>query len=150
MGNRTFLMIKPDAVRNGSVGIILDMVTQNGFKIEALRMVCMQRSEAEQLYRMHRSEPFFERLMDYVTSGAVVVAVLERDRAVAELRKLVGDTDPAKAAGGTLRHIFGRNKTFNAVHAADSDLNAVREAALFFYGPDYVGTSCDYQEQYVH
>ena len=113
-------------------------------------MVCMQRSEAEQLYRMHRSEPFFERLMDYVTSGAVVVAVLERDRAVAELRKLVGDTDPAKAEGGTLRHIFGRNKTFNAVHAADSDLNAVREAALFFYGPDYVGTSCDYQEQYVH
>ncbi len=150
MGDRTFLMIKPDAVRNGSVGAILDIVIQNGFRLEALRMVCLQRSVAEQFYRVHRGEPYFEKLMEYVTSGAVVVAVLEREGAVRELRRLVGNTDPAKAASGTLRHIFGRNKTYNAIHASDSDLNAMREAAIFFSTADYVGSSCGYQEQYVH
>lgn len=136
MGNLTFTMIKPDAVRAHKEAEILKHLTDAGFRIVALRMRRMSRAEAEKFYAVHRDKPFFGTLVEFMTSGPVVAAVLEKENAVPELRKTVGATDPAEAAEGTVRRLFGTNKTMNAIHASDSDENARYEWAIHFADDD--------------
>ncbi len=136
MGNLTFTMIKPDAVRAHKEAEILKHLTDAGFRIVALRMRRMSRAEAEKFYAVHRDKPFFGTLVEFMTSGPVVAAVLEKENAVPELRKTVGATDPAEAAEGTVRRLFGTNKTMNAIHASDSDENARYEWAIHFADSD--------------
>ena len=132
MTERTFSIIKPNAVAAGAVGQILDAMLADGFRIIGLKLVCMSRNEAEKFYAVHRGKPFYDRLVSFMTSGPSVVLVLEREDAVAGLRRLAGATDPAKAAEGTLRRRFGENVTRNAVHASDSVENAREEAGRCF------------------
>lgn len=129
-------MIKPDAVRAHKEAEILKHLTDAGFRIVALRMRRMSRAEAEKFYAVHRDKPFFGTLVEFMTSGPVVAAVLEKENAVPELRKTVGATDPAEAAEGTVRRMFGTNKTMNAIHASDSDENARYEWAIHFADDD--------------
>ena len=136
MGNLTFTMIKPDAVRAHKEAEILKHLTAAGFRIVALRMHRMSRAEAEKFYAVHSDKPFFGTLVEFMTSGPVVAAVLEKVNAVPELRKTVGATDPAEAAEGTVRRLFGTNKTMNAIHASDSDENARYEWAIHFADDD--------------
>ena len=136
MGNLTFTMIKPDAVRAHKEAEILKHLTDAGFRIVALRMRRMSRAEAEKFYAVHSDKPFFGTLVEFMTSGPVVAAVLEKENAVPELRKTVGATDPAEAAEGTVRRLFGTNKTMNAIHASDSDENAHYEWAIHFADDD--------------
>lgn len=136
MGNLTFTMIKPDAVRAHKEAEILKHLTDAGFRIVALRMRRMSRAEAEKFYAVHRDKPFFGTLVEFMTSGPVVAAILEKENAVPELRKTVGATDPAEAAEGTVRRLFGTNKTMNAIHASDSDENARYEWAIHFADSD--------------
>lgn len=132
MGNRTFTIVKPNAVAAGNTGKILDMMIGAGFKVRALKMTCMSRNDAERFYAVHRGRPFFNNLVTFMTAGPVVAAVLEGENAVERFRELVGNTDPAKAAEGTLRRLFGQSVTRNSIHAADSDANAMAEAGHFF------------------
>lgn len=136
MGNLTFTMIKPDAVRAHKEAEILKHLTDAGFRIVALRMRKMSREEAEKFYAVHSDKPFFGTLVEFMTSGPIVAAVLEKENAVPELRKTVGATDPAEAAEGTVRRLFGTNKTMNAIHASDSDENARYEWAIHFANDD--------------
>ena len=136
MGNLTFTMIKPDAVRAHKEAEILKHLTDAGFRIVALRMRKMSRGEAEKFYAVHSDKPFFGTLVEFMTSGPIVAAVLEKENAVPELRKTVGTTDPAEAAEGTVRRLFGTNKTMNAIHASDSDENARYEWAIHFSDDD--------------
>ena len=138
MEERTFTIIKPNAVAMGVTGRIIDAFLQDGFRILAMRLVCMSRNDAEKFYAIHRGREFFSRLVDFMTSGPCVVMLLEREDAVAELRRLVGNTDPARAAEGTLRRMYGENVTRNAVHASDSVENARMEASRFFREEDIV------------
>ena len=133
-------MIKPNAVAAGNTGKILDRMTADGFTIRAMRLICMSRNRAAQFYAMHTGKPFFENLLRYMTSGATVVAVLEREGndAVAALRALVGNTDPAKADPGTIRAEFGETLVCNSVHASDSDENARIEWSHFFAPGDII------------
>lgn len=132
MNNRTFTIIKPNAIGAGNTGKIIDHLIREGFKIRAMKYICLSRNQAEKFYDVHRGKPFFPSLVDFMTSGPIVVAVLERENAVAELRRVVGNTDPAKAAEGTIRRLYGEDVQHNAIHASDSDENAAIEAARFF------------------
>lgn len=136
MGNLTFTMIKPDAVRAHKEADILKHLVDAGFRIAALRMHRMSREDAERFYAVHRGKPFFDTLIEFMTSGPVVAAVLEKDNAVPELRKTVGATNPAEAAEGTVRRLFGTDKTQNAIHASDSDENARYEWSIHFNDDD--------------
>ena len=136
MGNLTFTMIKPDAVRAHKEAAILKHLTDAGFRIVALRMRRMTREEAERFYAVHKGKPFFEPLVEFMTSGPIVAAVLEKENAVPELRKTVGATDPAEAAEGTVRRLFGTSKQQNAIHASDSDENARYEWGIHFADGD--------------
>lgn len=129
-------MIKPDAVRAHKEIEILKHLTDAGFRIAALRMRRMSREEAERFYAVHRDKQFFGALVEFMTSGPIVAAVLEKENAVSELRKTVGATDPAEAAERTVRRLFGTNKTMNAIHASDSDENARYEWAIHFSDDD--------------
>lgn len=131
-GNFTFSIIKPDVVRTGKTGPILAMINEAGFEISALRMVCMTNEQAESFYAVHKEKPFFEGLIEFMTSGPVFVMVLKHENAVEEFRKLIGATDPAKAEAGTIRKMFAVSVQMNAVHGSDSDENAEREANCFF------------------
>ena len=108
-----------------------------GFRIVALRMWCMSRNDAKRFYAVHKEKPFFEPLVDFMTSGPIVAAVLEKENAVTELRKTVGATDPEQADEGTVRRLYGSSVRHNAIHASDSDENAALEAAHFFTAEDY-------------
>lgn len=133
MGNDlTFTVIKPNAVEAGNTDKIFGVMESAGFRVKARRELYMTKAQAMEFYSVHAGKPFYEGLVDFMISGPVVVAVLERENAVAELRRLAGSTDPAEAAPGTIRRIYGETVRRNAVHAADSDANAVREASLFF------------------
>ncbi len=136
MNNLTFTMVKPDAVRAGNAAAILHHLTKEGFEIVALRMWHMRREDAERFYAVHQGKPFYEKLLAFMTSGPIVAAVLRHDDAVASLRAAVGATDPAEAAEGTVRKIFGTDKTMNAIHASDSDENARIEWAIHFRDED--------------
>ncbi|HEY0144353.1 MAG TPA: nucleoside-diphosphate kinase [Thermoanaerobaculia bacterium] len=136
MSNRTFTIIKPDSVRKGNFGKIISRIEAEGFRVLGLKKVSLSRSEAEAFYGVHRERPFFGSLVEYMTSGSVFVAALERDNAVAELRKLMGATDPAKADAGTIRKEFGESIEQNAIHGSDSDENAAIEISFFFAGTE--------------
>ncbi len=129
---RTLLMIKPDAVEKNAIGRIISMVEENGFRVVGLQSKHFSREEAERFYEVHRGKPFFNSLVDYITSGMVVGVMLEREDAVRKLRELVGATDPREARLGTIRAVFGESIERNAVHASDSPENALRELSFFF------------------
>jgi nucleoside-diphosphate kinase len=131
---RTLCIVKPDAVEKRRSGAILQHIEEEGFRIVALRMTHLSRSEAEGFYEVHRQRPFFGELVQFMTRSPVVVAVLEKENAVIAWRDLMGATDPAKAAAGTIRKQFGSNVGENATHGSDSVDNAAREIAYFFPG----------------
>jgi Nucleoside diphosphate kinase len=130
----TFSIIKPDAVRTGKTGPILAMINEAGFEIAAMRMVKMTLPQAESFYSVHKGKPFFDGLIEFMTSGPVVVMILRHENAVDQFRKLIGATDPAKAEPGTIRRTFAVSVQMNAVHGSDSVENAIREANFFFSG----------------
>ena len=128
----TFSIIKPNAVRTGKIGPVLSMINEAGFEIAAMKMLRLTRLQAEEFYGVHRERSFYPGLIDFMTSGPVVVLVLKHDNAVEQYRKLMGPTDPSKAEKGTIRAEFGVNTQMNAVHGSDSHENAVKEANFFF------------------
>jgi nucleoside-diphosphate kinase len=130
----TFSIIKPNAVRTGKTGPILAMINEGGFEIAAMRMVKLTLPQAESFYSVHKGKPFFEGLIEFMTSGPVVVMILRHENAVEHFRKLIGATDPAKAEPGTIRKTFAVSVQMNAVHGSDSVENAVVEANFFFSG----------------
>lgn len=132
MAQRTLAIIKPDAVSRNLIGAILAHLEGAGFRVLALRMELLTRPAAEAFYAVHRERSFFESLVRFMTSGPCVPMVLERDGAVLALRETIGATDPAEAAPGTVRALFAENKERNAIHASDSEANALREVAFFF------------------
>lgn len=132
MSNRTFTIIKPDSVRKGNFGKIISRLEAEGFRILGLKKATLSRAQAEAFYGVHRERPFFPSLVEYMTSGAVYVAALQRDDAVKSLRTVMGATDPAKADAGTIRKEFGESIEQNAIHGSDSDENANIEIGFFF------------------
>lgn len=132
----TFSIIKPNAVRTGKTGPILAMINEGGFEIAAMRMVKLTVPQAESFYSVHKGKPFYEGLIEFMTSGPVVVMILKHENAVEQFRKLIGATDPAKAEPGTIRKTFAVSVQMNAVHGSDSVENAVVEANFFFSGAE--------------
>lgn len=130
--NRTFTMLKPDAIENGYTGKILDMIIQAGFSIKAMKYTKLTKEQAEKFYEVHAERPFYGELVEYMTSGPIVAAILEKENAVAEFRALIGATDPAEAAEGTIRKYYAESKGRNAVHGSDSDENAAIEGVFSF------------------
>tara|TARA_B100000214_G_scaffold198907_1_gene143956 strand:- start:1215 stop:1637 length:423 start_codon:yes stop_codon:yes gene_type:complete len=130
--NRTFTMLKPDSIEDGYMLPILNKISDSGFKIVALKYKKMSREEAEKFYSIHSEKPFFDDLINFITRGPIVAAVLEKDNAVEDFRKLIGSTDPQEAEEGTIRKIFARSKGENAVHGSDSDENAGIEISFHF------------------
>ena len=128
----TFTMIKPDAVENGHIGAILGQIAQAGFRISALEMTQLTLEQAQDFYAVHKERPFFNDLVEYMTSGPVVAAILEKDNAVDDFRDLIGATDPANAEEGTIRKKYASSIAANAIHGSDSDDNARIEANFFF------------------
>lgn len=128
----TFSIIKPNAARTGKTGPILSMINEAGFEIAAMKMLRLTRYQAEEFYSVHRERSFFPSLIDFMTSGPVVVMVLKHENAVEKFRKLIGNTDPSKAEKGTIRAEFAVSVQMNAVHGSDSAENACREANFFF------------------
>lgn len=137
--NRTFTMIKPEAVAAGHTGKILDMIIGAGFKIKAMKLRHLTKDEAGEFYAVHKERPFYGELVDYMSSGPIVAAILEKDNAVADFRALIGATDPAEAAEGTIRKNFAKSKAENAVHGSDSDENAEIESNFHFQASEVVG-----------
>ncbi|MBI1799242.1 MAG: nucleoside-diphosphate kinase [Candidatus Eisenbacteria bacterium] len=129
---RTLFIVKPDAVERSLIGKILAHVEENGFRLVEARLTRLQREEAQTFYAEHQARPFFGELVEYMTSGPVLLTCLEREDAVGTLREIVGATDPAQAAPGTIRALFGRSKQMNSVHASDSAASSDREVKLFF------------------
>lgn len=126
------LLIKPDAVKDRRIGDILKMVVDAGFDVQALRMTRLTREQAAQFYAVHEGKPFLAPLLEFMTSGKIVPVALERQDAVAKLREILGATDPAKAATGTIRKLYGSSIERNAAHGSDSVENGVKETAFFF------------------
>ncbi len=131
-GTKTLTIIKPGAVANEYIGPILAKINANGFHIAAIKLISITRKMAEKFYSVHNGKPFFEGLINFMTSGPVVVAILEKENAVEEYRNLIGNTDPTKAQEGTIRKLFAQSIEKNAVHGSDSDLNATTECDFFF------------------
>lgn len=132
MTNRTFTMIKPDAVQNGHIGAIINHITKAGFKIIALKYTRLSAETAGKFYEIHKARPFYNDLVAYMSSGPIVAAILEKENAVEDFRKLIGATDPSKAEAGTIRNLYATSIEANAVHGSDSDENAAIEGNFFF------------------
>ena len=130
--NRTFTMLKPDAIINGHVGAIIDKITGAGFKIIAMKYTRLSEQTAGMFYEVHKERPFYKDLVSYMSSGPIVAAILEKNNAVEDFRTLIGATDPAKAAPGTIRNLYAKSIDANAVHGSDSDENADIEGNFFF------------------
>ena len=130
--NRTFTMIKPDATAAGNAGKILDMIIQKGYKVSALKYTKLTKEQAGEFYEIHKERPFYNDLVSFMTSGPIYAALLEKDNAVADFRTLIGATNPAEAAEGTIRKLFAKSIDANAMHGSDSDENAAIEADFFF------------------
>ena len=130
--NRTFTMLKPDAIENGHMGKIIDMIINAGFQIKAMKYTSLSVAEAQEFYAVHSERPFYGELVDYMTSGPIVAAILEKENAVADFRNLIGTTDPSEAADGTIRKYYAESKGRNAVHGSDSDENAAIEGEFHF------------------
>ncbi|APU69371.1 nucleoside-diphosphate kinase [Christiangramia flava] len=133
-GNRTFTMIKPDAVEDGHIGAILEQITASGFRIVAMKLTQMTTADAEEFYAIHKERPFFGELVEFMTRGPIVAAILEKENAVEDFRTLIGATNPEDAAEGTIRKKYAKNVGENAVHGSDSDENATIEGAFHFSG----------------
>ncbi len=131
-GHRTLTIVKPDAFGAGKAGKIIAHLEAAGFRVVATRVMHLSTSQAQEFYGVHRERPFFGSLVGFMTSGQCMPMVLERADAVAELRKVIGATDPAEAAEGTVRKLYAESKERNAIHASDSDENASRESRFFF------------------
>ena len=132
--NRTFTMLKPDSLEKGNTGAILDKINASGFKIVAMKQTQMTKRDAETFYAVHSERPFFGDLVEYMTRGPIVAAILEKDNAVEDFRTLIGATNPEDAAEGTIRRLFATSISENAVHGSDSDENAAIEGAFHFSG----------------
>lgn len=132
--DRTFTMLKPDSVEKGNVGAILEKITAAGFRIAAMKLTQMTKADAEAFYEVHNERPFFNELVEYMTRGAIVAAILEKDNAVEDFRTLIGATNPAEAAEGTIRKLYAASIGENAVHGSDSDENAEIESRFHFSG----------------
>ncbi|HEV3222179.1 MAG TPA: nucleoside-diphosphate kinase [Puia sp.] len=132
MSNRTFTMIKPDAFANGHSGLILDIILKSGFRLIALKMTHLSAEKAGEFYAVHIARPFYTELVEFMSRGPIIAAILEKENAVADFRKLIGATDPAKADKGTIRQLFAASLGENAIHGSDSDENAQVEADFFF------------------
>jgi len=130
--NRTFTMLKPDAIENGHMGKIIDMIINAGFSIKAMKYTQLSEAQAKEFYAVHAERPFYGELVEYMTSGPIVAAILEKENAVADFRTLIGATDPAEAADGTIRKAYAESKGRNAVHGSDSDENAAIEGVFHF------------------
>lgn len=130
--NRTFTMLKPDAIENGYMGKIIDMIIGAGFKIKAMKYTRLTEAQAKEFYAVHAERPFYGELVEYMSSGPIVAAILEKDNAVEDFRKLIGATDPAEAAPGTIRAAYAESKGRNACHGSDSDENAEIEGKFHF------------------
>jgi nucleoside-diphosphate kinase len=131
-GNITLTMIKPEAVRNGHTGNILASIAAGGFGIIAMKYLKLNRDQAEKFYEIHRERPFYKDLVEFMSSGPIVAAILTKENAVEAYRRYIGSTNPKDAAPGTIRALYGTNIQENAVHGSDSDENAARESAFFF------------------
>ena len=132
MSNTTLMMIKPDAIENGHIGNILEKVTSAGFFIKALKLTQLTVNDAESFYEVHKERPFFRELINFITRGPIVAAILEKENAVSDFRTLIGSTNPAEAAEGTIRKLYASSMGENAVHGSDSDENAAIEASFHF------------------
>ena len=132
MSNRTFTMIKPDATSKSHTGAILDRIIKAGFTVKAMKWTKLTKEQAGAFYAIHKERPFYGELVEFMSSGPIVAAVLEKENAVADFRKLIGATNPAQADEGTIRKDFAASVGENAVHGSDSDENAVIEGSFFF------------------
>ena len=130
--NKTFTMLKPDSVENGNIGAILEKITSSVFRIFAMKLTQLTTADAKAFYAVHNERPFFDDLVEYMTRGPIVAAILEKDNAVQDFRTLIGATNPSEAAEGTIRNMFAESISQNAVHGSDSDINAAIEAAFHF------------------
>lgn len=131
-GVKTFTMIKPDAFAAGNSGAIIKMIEEAGFKINAMKLTRLSAEKAGQFYEVHKERPFYKDLVNYMSSGAIIAMILEKDNAVEDFRKLIGATNPAEAAEGTIRKLFAKSIEANAIHGSDSDENAAIEGSFFF------------------
>jgi len=130
--NRTFTMIKPDAMRNGNAGNIIAHIEKAGFKLIAMKLTKLSIDSAKDFYKIHENRPFFNDLVNYITSGPIIAAILEKDNAVDDFRKLIGNTDPQKAEKGTIRQMYAQSIDANAIHGSDSNENAKIEGDFHF------------------
>lgn len=131
-GNKTFTMIKPDAVADNNIGAIVKMIEEAGFKIDAMKLTKLTPEAAGKFYAVHKERPFYKDLCQYMSSGNIVAMILSKENAVADFRKLIGATNPADAAEGTIRKLYAKSIEANAVHGSDSDENAEIEGNFFF------------------
>ncbi|MEY3591048.1 MAG: nucleoside-diphosphate kinase [Chitinophagaceae bacterium] len=134
MSNRTFTMIKPDAFKKGYSGAILDRIIKEGFQIKALKLLKLSKEKAGEFYAVHRERPFYGELVEFMSSGPIIAAVLEKDNAVEDFRKLIGATNPAAAEEGTIRKLYASSVGENAIHGSDSNENAAIESSFMFSG----------------
>ena len=132
MSNITFTMLKPDSIRNGNTGAILDKIVKSGFKIKAMKFTKMTNEKASSFYSVHIEQPFFKDLVAYMTSGPIIAAILEKENAVNDFRELIGSTNPEEAKEGTIRNMFAKSISENAIHGSDSDENAKIECEFHF------------------
>ena len=132
MSNRTFTMIKPDAINNGHTGAILDRIIREGYRFKALKMTKLTPEKAGEFYAIHKKRPFYKDLVEYMSKGPIVAAILEKENAVADFRKLIGTTDPAQAEEGTIRKLYAASLGENAIHGSDSDESAKIEGDFMF------------------
>ena len=137
-GNRTFTMLKPDTVESNNIGNVTQMITDAGFVIKAMKLTQLSKDQAKEFYSVHKERPFYGELVEYMTSGHIVAAILEKDNAVEDFRNLIGSTDPSEAEDGTIRKKYAESKGRNAVHGSDSDENAQIEANFHFNKEDLV------------
>ncbi|MCX6228459.1 MAG: nucleoside-diphosphate kinase [Bacteroidia bacterium] len=131
-GSITFTMIKPSAVESNFTGPILKMINESGFRIKAIKLTKLSKERAEAFYGVHAGKPFFDGLVEFMSSGPIVAVILEKENAIQDFRTLIGSTNPADAAPGTIRKIFAKSFTENAIHGSDSDENALIEGSFFF------------------
>ena len=137
-GNRTFTMIKPDAVESNNIGNITQMISNAGFSIKAMKLTKLTRLQAQKFYAVHKERPFYDELVEYMTSGPIVAAILEKENAVTDFRNLIGSTDPSEAEDGTIRKKYAESKGRNAIHGSDSDENAIIESEFHFQPSEIV------------
>ena len=137
-GNRTFTMIKPDAVKSNNIGNITQMISDAGFTIKAMKLTRLSRVQAQKFYAVHKERPFYNELVEYMTSGPIIAAILEKENAVTDFRNLIGSTDPSEAKDGTIRKKYAESKGRNAIHGSDSDENAIIESEFHFQPSEIV------------